>query len=206
MAPKIVNQQAVDVAILAQRMVSQYFAHHVAVYVARDPRAETLRPQIESGQVVPIVKIPHDDGNVMVMWFDHFLQEGRKPDTREAFDKVWLVGALLTVGDALAAKKNKYFGHAPEAEIIRHLRNGIAHGNRFTFYPWVKDEATGRLKHPANISRYAAQQAMPVRQVDTDLEGTEVLFSWGGGPAAIIDCLTVLSIHLWRIGHGLPTP
>ena len=205
MAPKIVNQQAVDVAMLAQRMVSQYSAHHVAMYVARDPRAETLRPQREPGQNVPIVKVPRDDRNVMVMWFDHFLQEGRKPDTRKAFDKVWLVGALLTVDDALRNNNNEYFGHSPEAEIIRHLRNGIAHGNRFIFYPSVKEKATGRLKHPANISRYAAQQAMPARQVDTDLEGTEVLFVWGD-PDAVIDCLTVLGVHLWRVGHGLPIP
>jgi hypothetical protein len=50
-----------------------------------------------------------------------------------------------------------------------------------------------------------AQQAMPVRQVDTNLKDTEVLFSWEG-PDAIVDCLTVLGIHLWRVGHGIPTP
>jgi hypothetical protein len=99
--------------------------------------------------------------------FDHFLAEGRKPETREAFDRVWLMGALLMVGDALGA--NRYFGHEPEAEIIRHLRNSIAHGNRFKFDPPVIDKTTGRLKHPANISRYAARQAMPVREVDTNL-------------------------------------
>jgi hypothetical protein len=204
MAPKIVNQQAVNVATLAQRLVSQYFSHVAAMHVARDPRAETLRPQTEPGQHVSVLKIPREDGNNMVMWFDHFLAEGRKPETSEAFDRVWLTGALLTVGDALGANR-LYFGHEPEAEIIRHLRNGIAHGNRFKFDDRVIDKTTGRLKHPANISRYAAQQAMPVRQVDTNLKDTEVLFSWGG-PDAIVDCLTVLGIHLWRVGHGIPTP
>jgi len=203
LAQKIVDQKAVDVATLAQRMVSQYFSHVAAMHVARDPRAETLRPHIEPGQIVPVLKIPRGDGNAMIMSFDHYLAEGRKPETREDFDRVWLMGALLMVGDALGA--NGYFGHAPEAEIIRHLRNGIAHGNRFEFKSSVKNRATGKLNYPANIFRYAAQQAMPTHEIDTNLQGTAVLFGWGG-PDSIVDCLTVLGVHLWNVGHGIPTP
>jgi hypothetical protein len=47
----------------------------------------------------------------------------------EEFPRVWLTGALLAVGDAL--KDNDYFDHAPELELVYHLRNGVAHGNRF---------------------------------------------------------------------------
>jgi hypothetical protein len=43
--------------------------------------------------------------------------------------RVWLVGALLTVGDALA--RHHYFDRAPELELLRHLRNGVADGNVF---------------------------------------------------------------------------
>jgi len=126
-----------------------------------------------------------------------------KPETRRDFDRVWLMGALLTVGDAL--RDNGYFDHAPEAEIIRHLRNGIAHGNHFRFDDAVKDKTTGKLKHPANIFRYSARQSMPKHEIDTNLQGAEVLWGWGG-PDAIIDCLTVLGVHLWNVGHGLPLP
>jgi hypothetical protein len=111
------------------------------------------------------------------------------------------MGALLMVGDALGA--NGYFGHIPEAEIIRHLRNGVGHGNRFSFHSNVIEQSTGKLKYPANIFRYAARQRMPRHEVDTNLDATEVLFVWGG-PEAIIDCLTVLGIHLWNMGHGIP--
>ena len=107
------------------------------------------------------------------------------------------------VGAALGA--NGYFKHIPEAEIIRHLRNGIGHGNKFNFRSEVIDKTTGKLKHPANIFRYAAQQTMPRHEVDTDLQGMEVLFGWGG-PDAVIDCLTVLGVHLWNVGHGISTP
>jgi hypothetical protein len=202
-ATKIVNQAAVDVATLAQRMVSQFFSHHAALYVARDTRAQKFAPPIETGQHVPVLRIPRRDGNAMIMSFDHYLAEGRKPETKRDFDKVWLIGALLMVGDALGT--NKYFGHIPEAEIIRHLRNGVAHGNRFIFHPNVIDKTSGKLKHPANIFRYAGRQVMPMHEVDTDRQGTEVLFVWGG-PDAIIDCLTVLGVHLWNTGHGIPSP
>lgn len=203
MVTKIVNQAAVDVATLAQRMVSQFFSHHAALYVARDARAQKFAPPIETGQNVPVLKIPRRDGSAMIMSFDHYLAEGRKPETKQDFDKVWLIGALLMVGDALGA--NKYFERIPEAEIIRHLRNGVAHGNRFSFRRDPIDKTSHKLKYPANIFRYAERQGMPMHEVDTDREGTEVLFVWGG-PDAIIDCLTVLGVHLWNIGHGIPSP
>jgi len=202
-ATKIANQAMVDVATLAQRMVSQFFSHHAALYVARDPRAQKFAPPIETGQHVPVLKIPRRDGNAMIMSFDHYLAEVRKPETRQDFDKVWLIGALLMVGDALGA--NKYFGRIPEAEIIRHLRNGVAHGNRFSFRRDPIEETSGKLKYPANMFRYAGRQGMPMHEVDTDRQGTEVLFVWGG-PDAIIDCLTVLGVHLWNVGHGIPSP
>ena len=203
MEPTIVNAAAVEVATLTQRMTAQYFAHVAAMYVARDERAEAFAPPIEPGQVVPIIKIPRRDGNAMIMWFNHYLKEGRHPDAREDFDKVWIQGALLIVGDALGA--NGYFGHEPEAEIIRHLRNGIAHGNHFDFRGSVREKRTGKLRHPANIFRYAERQAMPRHEIEVGLQDREVLWSWGG-PDAVIDCLTVLGVHLWNMGHGLPPP
>jgi hypothetical protein len=199
-SPPVVNAGAVEVAALAQRMVKQYFSHHAAMQIARDKRSDLLMPPVEAGQMVSLFRIPRDDGNAMIVHFPHHLQASREPDVQKDFDKVWLVGALLTVGDALGA--HGYFGHTPEAEIIRHLRNGVAHGNKFNFKTTVKD-ATGRLKHPANTARYPTQAI--VREVETNLEGTEVLFAWGG-PLAIVDCLRVLGVHLSNVGHGFPSP
>jgi hypothetical protein len=199
----VVNQAAVEVAKLAQRMTSQYFSHVAAMYVARDRRAEMFAPSVESGQLVPILRIRRRDGNDMKIWFNHYLAEGRKPEASKDFDRVWLTGALLTVGDAIG--DNGYFNHDPEAEIIRHLRNGIAHGNHFDFRASVIHRVTGKLTYPANIFRYSERQVMPRHEIATHLQDTEVLWGWGG-PDAIIDCLTVLGIHLWNVGHGLPLP
>jgi hypothetical protein len=200
----VVNQAAVEVAKLAQRTTSQYFSHVTAMYVARDQRAEMFAPSVESGQSVPILRIRRRDGNDMIMSFNYYLAEGRKPEASTDFDRVWLTGALLTVGDAVGY--NGFFDHDPEAEIIRHLRNGIAHGNQFNFRgDRVINPVTEKLKYPANIFRYSERQLMPRHEIDTHLQGAEVLWGWGG-PDAIIDCLTVLGIHLWNVGHGLPLP
>ena len=47
----------------------------------------------------------------------------------EELGRVWLVGALLRTGDAL--QRHHYFNRAPELELLRHLRNGVARRNVF---------------------------------------------------------------------------
>lgn len=195
----IVNRAAVEVGTLAQDAVGRYFTHVTAMHVARDPRAEALAPTVEYGQNVPLLRIPRRDGNAMVLWFNHYLRGNYDPQTREDFDKIWIRGALLTLADALG--DNGYFGHCPEAEMVRHLRNGVGHKNRFTFHSRVIDSRTGRLRYPANTFRSATQQNAPRHEIDTHLQGSEVLWTWGG-PDAIVDTFTALSLHLLAIGHG----
>jgi hypothetical protein len=189
------NQAAHEIMTLIERMTSQYNSHFVAMLVARDPRAASLAPPVENGEMVPLFRLP--DG--AIAHFHHFLSECRNTETQKGFDSVWLVGALLTVDDKI--KEKGYFGHAPEAEMVRHLRNGVAHGNKFKFNPNVINPATRKLKHPATTARYAAELGRPVRQVDVDLEGKEVMFGWGG-PDAVIDCLEALRFHLSNVRMG----
>ena len=199
----IVNRAAVEVGALAQDTVGRYFTHVAAMQVARDERAEGLAPPVEAGQNVPVLRIPRRDGNHMIFWFNHYLRGNRDPAVAEEFDRTYLRGALLTVADALG--DNGYFGHCPEAEMVRHLRNGIGHKNRFTFHSRVIDPATGRLRHPANTFGQAAQQNAPRHEIDTHMQGTEVLWTWGG-PDAIVDTLIALSLHLLQIGYGPVAP
>ncbi|OXC78250.1 hypothetical protein [Caballeronia sordidicola] len=50
------------------------------------------------------------------------------------------MGALLTLGDELGARG--YFDRAPILEIVYHLRNGMAHDNRFN----IDDRGRKRLQ------------------------------------------------------------
>ena len=81
---------------------------------------------------VPIEPIPRKDGTAHFFSLSHAIREvAAEPDFLAVRDQLWLAGALLTLGDALAAEN--YFDHAPDLEFVRHLRNGIGHGNRFHF-------------------------------------------------------------------------
>jgi hypothetical protein len=78
--------------------------------------------------------------------FTHYLALAGTPEAAEQFDRAFNAGALLTLGDALQA--HAYFDHA--LELTYHLRNGVAHGNRFTFTPPGEKRLA---KHPAHNRR-----------------------------------------------------
>jgi hypothetical protein len=201
----IINQVAWDIGRLAQRLVEEYYTHMAALHVAADPRAAALAPPIESGQAVPILRVPRDDGTHHTFHFSHFLGQVREPQLFEDFKRSWLTSSLLRIGDALGDAH--YFNQAPEtepeAELVRHLRNGIAHGNEFSMRGDVIGPKTGRLKFPAHNRRYAKVLGMREYVVDTHLNGTKVLFDYGG-PAVILDILQTLGWHLTRTASGFP--
>ncbi|MBM6402171.1 hypothetical protein [Phycicoccus sonneratiae] len=112
---------------------------------------------------------------------------GAEPALRDEMDRAWCVSSLVLLGDRLLAEG--YYDRAPVLEMVRHLRNGIAHGNRFTL------RNPGELtKWPAH-TRDAACQLSPPLEITPDLDGTEVLFEFMG-PGDVLDLLISVSTHL----------
>jgi hypothetical protein len=111
--------------------------------------------------------------------------------------RVWLVGALLTVGDALT--NQSYFDHAPELELLRHLRNGVAHGNVF------------RITDLQRLNQFPAHNRLACIKSDTNfvfeitpnVQGQPVLFDFMG-PADVVDLLRSVALYLIRMGNGEP--
>jgi hypothetical protein len=204
-APPIIDQAAWDVGVMAQRLASEYYTHIAALHVAADPRAATFAPPVEPGEMVSVLRVPRDDGTCHKFAFDHFVADVKKPELLEDFKRSWLASSLLRIGDAFG--EHDYFQHAPEAELVRHLRNGVAHKNRLHFEmknKRVVDPITGKLRYPAHNRRYTKALTMREYVIDTDLEGDAVLFDYGG-PAAILDILTALGWHLtWSARGVLP--
>jgi hypothetical protein len=118
-------QAAFDIGKMAHRMAEGYYIHLAAIQVARDPRAIALSPNAAPGQIVPVGYVFRKDDIPHAFHFTHYLDRtGSDPDMFDDLNRLWLVGALLAVGDALS--RHGYFDHAPELELLRHLRNGVA--------------------------------------------------------------------------------
>lgn len=98
-----------------------------------------------------------------------------KKHRRTTFDFLGLPikSALLDIGDAL--KEHNYLDNEPALEFFRHIRNGIAHGNRFNIKSLTR---TAKFK---NLT------------IDLPLHGTKVLPDWeGGGFLHLGDCLELI--------------
>jgi hypothetical protein len=183
------NQAAFDIGKMAHRMAEGYYMHLAAIQVARDPRAVALSPNVEPGQIVPVGYVFRKDDIAHVFHFTHYLgRAGSDPDTFDDLNRLWLVGALLAVGDALS--RHGYFDHAPELELLRHLRNGVAHGNTFRIDPkrLAKFPANNRLAWIRGDNKAEFE-------ITPNLQNQPVLFDFMA-PGNILDLLMSVSHYL----------
>ncbi len=110
-------------------------------------------------------------------------------------DRAWCVSSLILLGDRLAAEG--YFDRAPVLEMVRHLRNGIAHGNRFTLRNPNELRAW-----PAHMRDASCQSAEPL-EITPGLDGSVVLFDFMA-PGDVLDLLISVGTHLLSL-HGSET-
>jgi hypothetical protein len=87
--------------------------------------------------------------------------------------------------------RRKYLTRTPLLELVRHLRNAVAHGGKFN------------IKHPQQLARYPAHNRdagikATVFEITPQLNGCEVLFDFIGA-ADVLDVLASVEIYLTRI-------
>jgi hypothetical protein len=189
-----VNPQAFEVGQLAQRLVDSYLAHVASNLIARDPRSAALVPPVEPDQDVPIGRLLNGDGTPSFEFnFESYLAKAVDDSIAAEFDRTFAAGALLALGDALAG--HGYFDRAPQLELVKHLRNGVAHGNRFNIrYP------AQLTAHPAT-NAHAEVKTSPILEITPGLNGQVVLFDFLA-PADVVGVLQGVSAYLIRMGNG----
>jgi hypothetical protein len=184
---------------LAQRLAEDYYSLLASLTVASEPQAETLAPATLPGNSVPVGTVKRKDGTEHVYHFVHFLTRTRtEPLLQSDFERTWMAGALLRLGDALALEG--YFDHAPELELVYHLRNGIAHGNTFR----LTRRGIARLRqYPSHNLRAEIRGDLKSEfTITPDLTG-EVLFTFMG-PGDVLDLIMSVGQYLIRMGNGEP--
>jgi len=181
------------VAQTARNLASGYYAFVVAHSVAVNPHSiNSLPPPKELGQD-PTGNLPRKDGTFHTLnlrYYLDLLRENRDLQTQVL--RTWAISAMLALGDELRA--HRYFDHAPILELVYHLRNGMAHGNKFA----IDERGRERLhKYPAHNRDAAVKGDLKtVYEITPDLTGS-ILFDFMG-PGDVIDVLQSVEIHLSR--------
>jgi hypothetical protein len=187
---------ALQVGQLAQRLYKDYTGFMAVMESALHPSALLPVALPEPGAVVGSGFIRRKKGEPHAYWHEHYLAQvlDSADEQREEVSRVWLSGALIRLGDAL--HDEGYFDHAPELELVRHMRNAVAHGNKFSF------KGT-RPKHPAHngLAFIRGWDNDSEFSVDANLQGQSFLFDWME-PGDVLDVFLSVSQYLIRMGNG----
>lgn len=183
------------VANLVRTHFASYLAYLAMLEVSRDPRSDLLTPEVVEGASVPTVSVERRNGPDVHLDFRSALQVGRDHVLiRESIDRAYLMGVLLDVGDALA--RDGLYDGSPVLEFVYHLRNGIAHGNRFHF-------TRGGLRRLEERPAHTRQTVNPRGSISSfeiceSLDGDAVLFDFMA-PGDVTDLLLCVEEHLRSI-------
>ena len=155
------DMSAEDVGRLARRLTTGLYVHAAALELVRDPRVRDLTPTGNPGDHPPAGLVQRKDGTLSGYdWLHHLNVAMDDPDMAAELDRTWLVSALVVLGDRLAAED--YFDRAPLLEMVRHLRNGVGHGNRFEIRdPGALLERPAHTRNAACRTRQARRSRSP---------------------------------------------
>jgi hypothetical protein len=178
---------------LAQNLASGYYAFVVAHLVAVNPRSINSLPPAKALGRDPEGELKRKDGTFHTLNLRFYLDRLRtERDLQGLFLRSWATSAILMLGDEL--KGYNYFDHAPILELVYHLRNGMAHGNRFNT---DKSGKTRLAKHPAHNRHAVVKSPLgTVYEITPNLSGP-VLFEFIGA-ADVIDLLQSVEVYLSR--------
>jgi hypothetical protein len=183
------NQAAYDVGQLAQDMGRGYAAHIAAIRIA--PRLDH-KAAVRLIADYPSDSVQRKDGTKWSFDTLDALVDLADKTIAEELPRVWLAGSLLAVGDAL--ERNGYFDHAPELELVYHVRNGIAHGNRFD------------IRNRKRLEKYPAHNRdgwfrHTIFEITPELDGKTVLFDFMEA-GDVLDLLFSVGLHLKQMENG----
>lgn len=186
--------ELLSVSRTAGRLASGYYAFLVAQSVAANPLSiNSLREPQVFGQD-PTGEITRKDGSSHILNLRYYLDLFREDHTLQSeILRSWAMGSLLTLGDELTA--HKYFDRSPILEFVYHLRNGVAHGNRFNITKKGRERLT---RYPAHNRDAAVRSPLGVTYEITPGLSGPVLFKFLG-PADVIDIFQSVEVHLAKM-------
>jgi hypothetical protein len=167
-----------EVADLLDRLQATYVATSTAIILLNDDQILQLLTAkgFDIGTTIRLGRRDNTYYEGIRLW-DSIQLVRNNPGFNLDFLGSQLMVILSWIGDKLS--ENGYFDKSPELEFVRHVRNGIAHGNRFNFLH-------GEPRRPA---RFRDSEITPA------LEGTPVLFEFLS-TGDVFDLLDYIKEHL----------
>lgn len=185
---------AEEIGELASRLRFGLYAHSAILQAIRDPSAPAFVPRGPTPAERRSSEVLCKDGTSRAFDWHYALDLANSdPDVRGEMDRAWCVSSLILLGDRLGERD--YFDRAPVLEMVRHLRNGVAHGNRFT------------IRNPSELSTWpahtlnAACQSGETFVITPELDGSPVLFDFMA-VGDVLDLLVSVSTYLLRDHYG----
>ncbi len=200
---------AIEVGQLAEALHGGYMSHAgmgvLLAHPAGSAAIERLEAENPGPAIVPIAPVLRKDGTSIWYSLSHYLRKSTARAFSETFERLWLGGALITLGDALAAQG--YFDRGPDLELVRHLRNGVAHGNRFHLLN-EEPRRLARFTGPEQRLMSDGVTSTPpgdaiTFEITSGLHGQQVLFDFMGA-GDVCDLLQFVGVRLIRMGNGDP--
>jgi hypothetical protein len=173
------------------------YAYEALSLVAIHPKAQLIVPDVPVGQGAQ-GKLVRRDGTSHSFDMRHYLNLAKgHAITNQYILRSWYSGALITAGDLLTG--HSYFDRQPEFELVYHLRNGAAHGNRFN----ITSNGEKRLHSYSAYLRWFDNSER--FRVDKTLNGSKMLFDFVG-PGDVADILTFAAERLKDLERGILGP
>jgi hypothetical protein len=168
--------------------------------IAKNPKIDDIVPPAPVGKGVQGL-LERVDGTPHSFDVRHYLDRAMNHDlARDEVMKAWCTAALIAANVHLEPKghfreANANGSDVPEFELIYHLRNGMAHGNKFNF----RKSGIDRLNdHPAYLRFYDGSEKF---NISLQLKNQPILFDFLG-PGDVVDILVLVAERLKDLERG----
>jgi hypothetical protein len=183
-----------EVGQFAQRLVEHYLSTLAGWTLLRLPAGEAALQRLERENtgpaVVPISDVGRQNGTMIWYSVSHYLRRARDdPDFQVVHARLGLEMAIVSLHASIQSEGG--FDHGPDLEFLRHLRNAVAHGNRFEL-------RNGEPRRDA----YSENYSIPPQRFEVTKHAHErpALFEFLG-PGDVCDLLNSIGSRLIVIGN-----
>jgi hypothetical protein len=181
-----------DAITLGHRMVTLaygYYSHSAAIEIAFDHEVLAFIESNSRLKENDIGIVPRKTGEghyfSKSQWLNH---DDFNQHIQSEIERLWLSGALIIIGDQL--RSHDYFDKSPGMELIRHLRNAVAHNNRFDIK--APDELITRPAHSIESRGYKPESFY---EITPDLHNTVLMWEYMK-PGDILDVILSTGFYL----------